>query len=195
MDASRHQAEEILPIIDALQQGGIEAIEITLRNSLAIDAIAIAKATFPNIKICAGSLTTIDQIEQLEGKGIDFIILPGINEQQLFYCQEKNIDILPGVMSPSYILLGMQHGLRYCKFFPAAVSGGAAMLKSISAPFPEFYFCATGGINYNNVSDFLAMKNVFCIPSSAIATEKNISQKNWQAISEQAQAFTSLTTL
>lgn len=192
LDDSAHQVNDIVPVISALQKGGLNAVEITLRSHLAIDAINIARKEFPNLQICAGSITNTEQINQLKNFHLDFLISPGITENLLLKCTENQIDILPGVMTPSDILLGIQHKLKYFKYFPAAVNGGTEILKSISAPFPDCHFCATGGITIDNALDFLRMKNVFCVATSSIVTTEDISKKNWNAICEKAEAFNSL---
>jgi 2-dehydro-3-deoxyphosphogluconate aldolase / (4S)-4-hydroxy-2-oxoglutarate aldolase len=179
-------ADAIVPTIEALIAGGIYAVEITLRNKAGYAAMTIARKKFPELYICAGTVTSVEQIEKLKDTGIDFIISPGTNISLLQACQKNKLDTLTGVCTPSDILLGMEFGLSYFKFFPAHLMGGTTMLRAWEGPFSQIQFCATGGINENNFMGYISLNNVFCIGSSWIASKTDIAQKNWQGITQKA---------
>lgn len=179
-------AEDIIPITHALAAGGIHAIEITLRNQAAFSAIELARKEFPELCICAGTVTSEMQVQQLQQAQIDFIISPGISNTLLNASKKYRIDILPGISTASDILLGVEKGLKYFKFFPAKLSGGIDMLQALQGPFKDLSFFPTGGINKNNFISYLHLNNVFSIGGTWITTKEDIIQKNWQQITEKA---------
>lgn len=176
----------VIPAIEALIAGGIRAIEIPLRRTTSLECLAIAAQHFPDITVCAGTVVSSKQIEALVDLPIDFIVSPGINEQLLKDCQRYQLDILPGIATPSEIMLGIQYGLRFFKFFPAENLGGPETLKAFYGPFNQCLFCATGGINEENLPHYLATPNIFAAAGSWLVTSDDIQQQNWQAITNKA---------
>jgi len=161
-----NRAEEIIPIANALATAGINALEITLRSAAGIEAIKLAKQQLPNAIICAGTVTQPNQLEAVMQAGAEFVVTPGISKELVNEAASQKIPMIPGVATPSDIMLGLNAGLDHFKLFPAAIVGGIAMLKSLQGPFPGVRFCPTGGLNANNFTDYLALPNVFCIGGS-----------------------------
>jgi len=186
--------DHTIPVIHALTAGGIHTIEVTLRNANAYDVIRIAKEHFPQLTICAGTVTQVQQLNTLDNDMIDFIISPGTYRPLLERCRQKSIDILPGIATPSDILLSMEYNLRYCKFFPAQASGGTAMLNALKGPFKEHFFCATGGIHANNYTDYLSLDNVFAVAGSWLVSADDLATKNWHNITQKCLAVTAAKT-
>jgi 2-dehydro-3-deoxyphosphogluconate aldolase/(4S)-4-hydroxy-2-oxoglutarate aldolase len=190
-----NEGNTIMPVIEALLSGGVSAIEITLRNNTnsnadntaAYLAIERVRKRFPELCICVGTVTSEKQIHQLKNIDIDFIVSPCISSTLLAASQRHKIDILPGVSTPSDILLGLEFDLQYFKFFPAELSGGTKMLQALNGPFKHLSFCATGGINENNLADYLALSNVFCVGGSWLVTTADIENKDWAAITKKTQ--------
>jgi 2-dehydro-3-deoxyphosphogluconate aldolase/(4S)-4-hydroxy-2-oxoglutarate aldolase len=182
----------IIPTIEALSEGGIQAVEITLRSEAGLSAIALARKQFPQLYIAAGTVTSKKQIQQLQHHQVDCIVSPGISRTLLNACQTHKMAILPGVVTPSDILLGLEYDLSYFKFFPAETSGGVKMLQALKGPFPDLQFCATGGININNALRYLHLSNVFCIGGSWIASKDNIENQCWDAIKNNAASVTQI---
>ena len=180
------QADQILPIATSLQAGGITAIEITLRTAAGIDAIKLAKNRFPDLCICAGTVTAVEQIDKLADTGVNFLISPGTQPKLIEAAQSRQLSFLPGIMTPTDILQGMALGLTYYKFFPAGVMGGIKMLKALSGPFASLSFCPTGGINSGDFEQYLQLDNVFACGGSWLVTNDDIATENWQAIEAKA---------
>ncbi|MFT5117055.1 MAG: 2-dehydro-3-deoxyphosphogluconate aldolase/(4S)-4-hydroxy-2-oxoglutarate aldolase [Kiritimatiellia bacterium] len=193
------ESNTIVPIIEALVSGGVRAIEITLRNhtkpnatnstnnAAAYLAIETVRKRFPELFICVGTVTSEEQIHQLKNIDIDFIVSPCISSALLAASQRHKVDILPGISTPSDILLGLEFGLQYFKFFPAELSGGTKMLQALNGPFNHLNFCATGGINESNLANYLALHNVFCVGGSWLASKADIENKDWAAITTKTQ--------
>jgi 2-dehydro-3-deoxyphosphogluconate aldolase/(4S)-4-hydroxy-2-oxoglutarate aldolase len=159
-------AVEIIPIAEALAEGGIRGLEITLRTPAGLEAIRLAKQRLPNAVICAGTVTSANQLHAAIDAGAEFAVTPGISESLVDAACSLGIDLLPGVATPTELMTGLNRGLRYFKLFPAAVVGGIAMLKALNGPFPQVKFCPTGGLNADNFTDYLALPNVFSVGGS-----------------------------
>lgn len=158
--------EEILPVGEAMIQGGIKALEITLRTEAGLAAIQLAKKSLPDAIICAGTITRADQVHAAVDAGAEFIVTPGITRKILEAAAERKIEIVPGVATPSEVMLGMEFGLTHFKLFPASIVGGVRMLKALAGPFPNVKFCPTGGLNAENFMDYYQLPNVFCVGGS-----------------------------
>ncbi|MFT7528177.1 MAG: 2-dehydro-3-deoxyphosphogluconate aldolase/(4S)-4-hydroxy-2-oxoglutarate aldolase [Arenicella sp.] len=179
---------QALGLAQALLDGGIQVIEITLRNSYGMQAIADVKTAFPEILTLAGTVNTAQSMLDVMAAGADGIISPGITDTLLRTAVENKIPYLPGVATASEVLTAMEHGLSECKLFPATVVGGVSALKAFSGPLSNMKFCPTGGVGEDNYQDFLALANVMCVGGSWIAPSRLIAQADWQGISELCKA-------
>lgn len=168
-----NQAEEIIPIAEALGEGGIAGLEITLRTAAGLDAIRLAKQRFPAAVVCAGTVTNTDQLLAAADAGAEFVVTPGITDALLAAAAQHSIPVLPGVATPSELMLGLDAGLSYFKLFPATVVGGIGMLKALHGPFPNARFCPTGGLTADSYTDYLALPNVFCVGGSWMIVKEN----------------------
>ena len=169
-------------LAQALLDGGINVIEITLRDAYAVSAIEYIKQNFPDMVILAGTVTSSEQLREVVKAGADGIISPGLTPALLETAKEQDIAYLPGVATGSDILLGMEYGLTEFKLFPATVVGGVGSLKAFSGPFGQIRFCPTGGVSPSNVKEFLALPNVMCVGGSWIAPQGLVRDGNWAEI-------------
>lgn len=180
--------EQAKGLAEALLAGGINVIEITLRNSYGISAIEYIKKNYPDMVVLAGTVTSSDQLRDVVKAGVDGIISPGITRALLETAKELDVAYLPGVATGSEILLGMEYGLTEFKLFPATVVGGIGALKAYSGPFGHIRFCPTGGVSESNVKDFLALQNVMCVGGSWIAPSSLVREGNWAEITRLSKA-------
>ncbi len=158
---------EIDGIINGLIAKGIYCIEVTLRTPYALTAIELIKAKYSNqISVGVGTVVSKEQIEAVKALKVDFIVSPGINAELGGYLMESGIPFIPGVATPSDIILGMQMGWDTFKFFPANLFGGIDALKTYGQVFPSVIFCPTGGINGDTYASYLDLKNVISVGGS-----------------------------
>ena len=160
--------EQGVSIMNALREGGLPAAEITFRTKAAAESIRAMKEACPEALLGAGTVLTIEQVEQALSAGAAFIVSPGSTKEVIEYCVEKGISIIPGCMTPSDIQLALSCGLEIVKFFPAEAAGGLKLLKAMSAPYPNVRFMPTGGISLQNVSQYLSFPKVMCCGGSWI---------------------------
>jgi len=182
--------EDAVPLADALAEGGMPAIEVTLRTSVAFDAIAKLQKERPKLLIGAGTVVTGAQMKTCAALGIRFAISPGLTPALLEIAHELKMPYLPGTATASEVMLGIQHGWSEFKFFPAEAAGGVAMLKSWAGPFPDLRFCPTGGINAQNADTYMALPNVVMVGSSSMMPAASLKAKDWTDIARRSRAFT-----
>ena len=178
------QAEDAVPTARALLRGGIDVMEITLRTPAAGDAIAAVAGSVPEMLIGAGTVLNPGQCELAVRKGANFLVSPGFNQDMAKWCSSKGIPLIPGCVTPSEIMEAYAMGIRIVKFFPANVYGGLAALKALSGPFRDVRFIPTGGINSENLSDYLCAPWIHAVGGSWICPEKEIVAGNFDYITE-----------
>lgn len=179
--------EQAIGLAGALLEGGINVIEITLRNAYGIKAVSLIKQKFPEMVVLAGTVNTAQQLRDVVKAGVDGIISPGLTVSLLEAAREEKIPYLPGVGTASEVLLAIEHGLTECKLFPATVVGGIGALKAFNGPFSQIRFCPTGGVSPDNFKDFLALPNVMCVGGSWLAPLSLVREGNWAEITRLCQ--------
>lgn len=177
-----HGIDATVRLVQALEKGGMRAVEITLRTPEALDSMRAIKVAAPAMLIAAGTVTTASTMEQAREAGADFCVSPGISEPLLRAAAEQDMRLLPGVATASEVMLGMEHGVQLFKLFPAVAVGGLSLLEAFSGPFPDVRFCPTGGLGPANFRDFLALPNVVCCGGSWMVRRELIESGNWTGI-------------
>jgi len=176
--------DDAVPLAQALIDGGINVIEVTLRTNAALAAMEEIAKHVPQMQLAAGTVLNPEQYQQAIDAGATFVISPGITDSLLKKGQDNSVPLLPGISSASELMQAMELGYSRYKFFPAQAAGSIAMLKALSGPFGQVKFCPTGGITTDNAKTFLALSNVMCVGGSWLSPQKLIEQKNWQAITD-----------
>ncbi len=156
---------EAREIAEALVDGGLKVLEVTLRTEHALDVIRRMNLVRGAI-VGAGTVTNKDQLEASLAAGAEFIVSPGLTEPLTRAAQKAGVPFLPGVATAGDIMRGMDLGLEHFKFFPATAAGGLPALKALAAPFFEAKFCPTGGITAANAPEWLAHRQVLCVGGS-----------------------------
>jgi 2-dehydro-3-deoxyphosphogluconate aldolase/(4S)-4-hydroxy-2-oxoglutarate aldolase len=177
-----NKVEEALPIAEALLAANVKVLEVTLRTPAALDVINTIAKELPEAIIGSGTVTNRQQLQQSYDAGAKFAISPGLTKDLLQAGNEGNIALIPGISSISELMDAADFGYDHLKFFPAEASGGVNAIKSIGGPFPDIRFCPTGGINLNNVRDYLALPNVACCGGSWLVSSDIVRDKNWSQI-------------
>ena len=175
-------ADDALPLGEALLEGGLPCAEVTFRTDAAAEAIR-KLATLEGLLLGAGTVLTVDQAKKAVDSGAEFIVTPGFNPEVVGYCVENSIPITPGVCTPTGIESALSFGLTTVKFFPAEAFGGLKTLKAIGAPYGSVRFVPTGGINATNVVDYLAFPKVLACGGSWMVKKDLISAGSFAEIS------------
>jgi 2-dehydro-3-deoxyphosphogluconate aldolase/(4S)-4-hydroxy-2-oxoglutarate aldolase len=174
--------DDALPLAEALIEGGLDVLEITLRTGVALQAIQQIKQAFPEAIVGSGTVIDQETYQASKDVGVDFMVSPGMTENLLQIASTENVNLLPGAATPSEAMRLLEAGFTCQKFFPAEAAGGIQMLKSIASPLPQITFCPTGGISPSNAASYLALSNVACVGGSWMLDKELINQKKWQQI-------------
>ncbi len=176
------KAEDIIPLGKVLVENGLPAAEITFRSAAAPKAIELLRQAQPDMLIGAGTVLNREQAQQAKDAGASFVVSPGLNPNTVRACKEIGIDIVPGVNNPSTVEAALELGLTTLKFFPAEASGGVAMVKSLLAPYTDIELMPTGGINANNIDDYLAIPRVIACGGSWMVDPKLVKAGDWDEL-------------
>ena len=181
-------ATSALPLADALIEGGLSVAEITFRTPAAAQALATIAAHRPQMLVGAGTVLTAAQVDEAIAAGAKFALSPGIDDAVLADAMAKGLPFAPGIMSPSDLQLALKLNCTMVKFFPAMPAGGPKMLRAISAPYLHtgIGFNPTGGVTLDNLEDWLSMPQVRAVGGTWIATQADIAEGNWRAITQNA---------
>jgi 2-dehydro-3-deoxyphosphogluconate aldolase/(4S)-4-hydroxy-2-oxoglutarate aldolase len=176
------RAEDIIPLGKALSENGLPAAEITFRSDAAVEAIRLLRKAQPEMLIGAGTVLNKEQAIAAKEAGATFVVSPGFNPNTVKACQEIGIDIVPGVNNPSTVEAALEMGLKTLKFFPAEASGGVAMVKSLLAPYTDIELMPTGGVNANNINQYLAVPRVIACGGTWMVDKGLINEGKWEEI-------------
>ena len=190
-----NQLEQAVPLAQALVDGGLKVLEITLRTPVALEAIRKIKAEVPGAIVGAGTIINTATLQQAIDAGAEFIVSPGVTDELITAALQSGVPILPGVATSSEVMKLLQLGITAMKFFPAEAAGGIPMLKSFAGPLPQVTFCPTGGINPKNAPDYLALKNVACVGGSWMAPAELVDAGDWDEIRRRAAEAAALKTV
>ncbi|MEM7563721.1 MAG: bifunctional 4-hydroxy-2-oxoglutarate aldolase/2-dehydro-3-deoxy-phosphogluconate aldolase [Pseudomonadota bacterium] len=178
--------EQAVPLAEALLAGGLNALEVTLRSSIALSAIETIASNVPDANVGVGTITQAEQFKSASDAGAGFAVSPGLTPALGQAASQSGLPFLPGVFSPGDLIQAMELGFNTCKLFPAKQAGGIDMLKALHGPFPEARFCPTGGVNADNFETFLALPNVICVGGSWVCPPKLVAAGAWDEITRLA---------
>lgn len=159
-------AKDAKPLAKALCDGGLPCAEVTFRTAAAEEAIRIISETYPEMLVGAGTVLTTEQVDCAVAAGAKFIVSPGLNPKVVQYCIDKKIPVTPGTQTPSEMEQAIEMGLEVVKFFPAEPAGGLKMIKAVAAPYTGLKFMPTGGINLDNVEEYLKYDRILACGGS-----------------------------
>lgn len=176
------KAEDAVPTARAMLAGGIDTMEITFRTACAPEAIRAVAENCPEVLVGAGTVLNLEQCKLALEMGAKFIVSPGFSEEVVAWCVENGIAVAPGCVTPSEIMSAKKYGLKMVKFFPANVYGGLTALKNLAAPFGDMKFLPTGGVNADNVGDFISAPFIHAVGGSWVCPKAEIAAGNWEKI-------------
>lgn len=175
-----------VPVARALAEGGLHAMEITLRSDAALQAVTAIRREVPAISVGAGTVLDADQLKAAQDAGAQFIVTPGTSVALADALQKSQVPVVPGAATVSEILMLAARGHDAIKLFPAEPLGGVAMLKALLGPLPGIGVCPTGGIGESQLSDYLAQPNVLCVGGSWLVRDAWVEAGNFAAIRDAA---------
>ncbi len=176
------RAEDAPELARTLSGAGLPCVEITFRSAAAVEAIRVIRAEVPEVLVGAGTVVSLDQLEHAIAAGAGFIVSPGLQPDVVRACLARDIPILPGVYTPTEIILAMDLGLPAVKLFPASSAGGPAYLRALAGPFPAMRFVPTGGIDLADLAGYLRLPSVLAVGGSWMVRPELLDARDWTAV-------------
>lgn len=139
--AKLDDAENAVPVAEALIRGGLPVAEITFRTDAAEESIRRISKAYPNMLLGAGTIVSVDQVKQATDAGARFIVSAGFSREIVSYCVDRRVPIYPGVCTPSEMLWFLEFDLKVAKFFPAEQFGDSQLSRRWPHLFRRCYLC------------------------------------------------------
>ena len=177
-------AADAVPTAKAMVAGGIDVMEITFRTAAAADSIRAVAAELPEMLVGAGTVLNLEQCKLAVECGAKFIVSPGYDEETVAWCVENGVAVTPGCVTPTEIMAALKHGLKVVKFFPANVYGGLNAIKALSGPFVGLKFIPTGGVNQQNLGEFVSNPSIHAVGGSWVCPKADIAAHNFDKITQ-----------
>ena len=185
-------AEQAVPTAKALLKGGITAMEITFRTAAAKASIAKVAKEVPEMIVGAGTVVNVEQLHDAVEAGAKFIVSPGTDPEIIAEARRMDVAMMPGVVTPSEIMVGLKLGIEVFKFFPAETFGGLKAIKALSGPFPQIRFLPTGGVNQQNAAEYFKNPKIVAVGGSWMVTKDMVVAGDFEGIAEKSAAATAL---
>jgi 2-dehydro-3-deoxyphosphogluconate aldolase/(4S)-4-hydroxy-2-oxoglutarate aldolase len=176
------ELEHAVPLARALTAGGLRAMEITLRTPVAVSAIEAIRKGVPEAVVGVGGLTRAVDFAAADRVGAQFGVAPGLTPELAAAARGARFPLLPGVMTPTELILARHAGFNVLGLHPAEHAGGVALLQSWAAAFPDVLFCPTGGITRASAAGYLSLPNVLCVGASWVAPAALAAARDWAGI-------------
>lgn len=175
-----------LKVSEALLAGGLDVLEVVLRTDAALDCLEAIAKEFPHAHVGAGTVLSADQSQEVIRRGATFIVSPGLDAASVKVANDAGIPILPGISTATELQQAWNMGLRTVKLFPASLVGGPKMLKALSSVFRDVRFMPTGGVNPQNLNEYLAVPAVLACGGSWLTPAAAIEAGDFTAITKLA---------
>ncbi|NLY29559.1 MAG: bifunctional 4-hydroxy-2-oxoglutarate aldolase/2-dehydro-3-deoxy-phosphogluconate aldolase [Firmicutes bacterium] len=184
-----NNADELINICKAMAEGGVVGVEITMTSPGAVEAIQEASKVLGSKAIIgAGSVLDAETARICILAGADFVVSPAFDPALVEMCHRYGKIVIPGAFTPTEVLRAWQAGADVVKVFPAT-SVGPSYLKDILGPMPQVKLTPTGGINLDNLGDFIKAGAVFVGAGSSLVDKKLVAEGKWDELAERAAKF------
>lgn len=190
-----NREEDVLPVAEAILQGGLNVMEVTFRTEIASKAIRMIRKQFPEMQVGAGTLLSSEQVDVALDAGAVFGVAPGLTANVVKYAAEKSFPFIPGIITPSELENALTLGCRVLKLFPCDLVGGTSLIKALQAPYAHtgVRFIPMGGINLSNLHEYTDLDIVLAVGGSWIAPSEMIAQERFDQILENVKRSVAIT--
>jgi 2-dehydro-3-deoxyphosphogluconate aldolase/(4S)-4-hydroxy-2-oxoglutarate aldolase len=181
-----NRLEDAVPMAQALVDGGVRVLEVTLRTPIALQCMERIARAVPDAILGAGTVRSAADAQAAKDAGCTFAVSPGYTSVIGNACREIGLPLLPGTATGSEVMQANADGYFFLKFFPAMQAGGIPMLKALAGPFTDVVFCPTGGITTETAPQFLALSNVKVCGGSWLTPADAVATRDWARITRLA---------
>jgi len=184
-------AEDAERACEAMLAGGLTSVEITFRTDAAVGAIRRA-SRIDGLVVGAGTVLSETQLDAAVEAGAQFAVAPSTNDAVVRAAQRAGVTFIPGAATPTEVEHAHALGCDVVKIFPASLAGGPAFIKAVSAVFPDVRFVPTGGVNIDNLDDYLALPSVLACGGTWICEPSLVREGRFDEIERRAREASAL---
>lgn len=186
-------ADEAMRAIDAIREGGISVLEITMTVPGAVGVIEeVSKRYGSEAVVGAGTVLDSETARACILAGASFVVSPSLNVETIATCRRYGVAVMPGALSPTEVVQAWTAGCDFVKVFPAGAVGGASYIKALKAPLPHIELVPTGGVSLKTAADFIKAGASALGVGADLVDIKAIREGQQATITERARQFLEL---
>ena len=186
-------ADEAMRAIDAIREGGVSVLEITMTVPGAVNAIAQVAARYGDeVIVGAGTVLDAETARACILNGAQFVVSPSLNLETIACCRRYGVAVLPGALTPTEVVTAWTAGADFVKVFPAGSLGGASYIKSLKAPLPQIEMVPTGGVSLKTAADFIKAGSSALGVGADLVDLKAIREGQAAVITERAKQYVAI---
>jgi len=183
-------ADEAMRVIDAIREGGVPVLEITMTVPGAIGVMEqVARRFGSEVVVGAGTVLDAETARACILAGAQFVVSPALNLETIAICRRYGIAVLPGALTPTEVLTAWTAGADVVKVFPCGALGGASYIKSLKAPLPQVEMIPTGGVSVKTAADFIKAGSLALGVGADLVDTKAIREGNARLVTEKAREY------
>ena len=183
-------ADEAMRAIDAIREGGISVLEITMTVPGAVGVIEeVSKRYGSEAVVGAGTVLDSETARACILAGASFVVSPSLNTETIATCRRYGVAVMPGALSPTEVVQAWTAGCDFVKVFPAGAVGGASYIKALKAPLPHIELVPTGGVSLKTAADFIKAGASALGVGADLVDIKAINEGQHAIITERARQF------
>lgn len=180
------QYTQPVEVAHALVEGGVQVLEFSLTGAQALAAISAAgDALGTRAYVGAGTVRTVEDVNNAADFGATFIVTPAYNRAVLQACRQRDLPVLCGALTPTEMMNALQDGADLIKLFPARL-GGPRYVKDLLGPFPDLQLVPTGGVSAENARDYLEAGAVAVALGSSLVPKEAVARRQFADITRAA---------
>ncbi len=181
--------DQLIAAADAIKQGGVQVIEVTMTTPGALDVTKEATRRYgDDVLFGAGSVLDAETARSAMLAGAGFIVAPTLNPAVIALCNRYGVPVMPGCFTPTEMLTAWELGADMVKLFPAEI-GGPAMVKAVLAPLPQLKIVPVGGVDLNTAADFIRAGSAALGVGSSLVNQKLLDAGDMDELTRRAAAF------
>lgn len=186
-------ADEAMRAIDAIKEGGVSVLEITMTVPGAVGVIEeVVKRYGSDATVGAGTVLDPETARVCILAGAQFVVSPALNIDTIAMCRRYGVPIMPGALTPTEVVTAWSAGADFVKVFPCGSVGGASYIKNLKGPLPQIKLIPTGGVSLKTAADFIKAGASALGVGTDLVDVKAIREGNAQVVTDRAKEFVSI---
>jgi len=186
-------ADEAMKVVDAIREGGVPVLEITMTVPGALGAIEqVARRFGAEVVLGAGTVLDAETARACILAGARFVVSPSLNLGTIEMCRRYSVAVIPGALTPTEVVAAWSAGADVVKIFPCGAVGGASYIKSLKAPLPQVEMIPTGGVSVKTAADFIKAGSMALGVGADLVDTAAIREGNAKLVTDKAREYVRL---